>query len=81
MQESGFHIKRLALDGSYDVGAVHRGLELLGIEGDIPPIPFSNGLEQLGFSYLPDEDMFQCPMGKRLEYKRLYGIRSTGSGN
>lgn len=23
----------LALDGGYDVGAVHRGLELLGIEG------------------------------------------------
>lgn len=26
-------IKVLALDGGYDVGAVHRGLELLGIEG------------------------------------------------
>ena len=25
-------IKVLALDGGYDVGAVHRGLELLGIE-------------------------------------------------
>lgn len=26
-------INRLALDGGYDVGAVHRGLELLGMNG------------------------------------------------
>lgn len=29
--DTGVDIKKLALDVGYDVGAVHRGLELLGI--------------------------------------------------
>ena len=35
MQDNGLDIKRLGLDAGYDVGAVHRGLEILGITGYI----------------------------------------------
>ena len=38
----GVPMKRLALDRGYETGAVHRGLELLGITGYIPAIQFSN---------------------------------------
>lgn len=31
-------MKRLALDRGYETGAVHRGLELMGITGYIPGI-------------------------------------------
>lgn len=34
----GIPLKRIALDRGYDVSAVHRGLELLGITGFIPPV-------------------------------------------
>jgi len=40
MQRGGFRISKLALDGGYDIGAIHRGLELLGITGYIPAIPY-----------------------------------------
>ncbi|WP_418480570.1 hypothetical protein, partial [Dysosmobacter sp.] len=38
----GIPMSRLALDRGYETGAVHRGLELLGITGYIPAIQFSN---------------------------------------
>ena len=44
-------MSRLALDRGYETGAVHRGLELLGITGYIPAIQFSNPPEKYGFSY------------------------------
>ena len=71
-------IQKLALDRGYDTGAVHRGLELLGITGYIPAIDFSNSPHKYGFHYLPDEDCFVCPTGKHLEYHRLNCNKSTG---
>ena len=47
----GIPMSRLALDRGYETGAVHRGLELLGITGYIPAIQFSNPPEKYGFSY------------------------------
>jgi len=79
MLDGQFAIKRLALDGGYDIGAVHRGLELLGIEGYIPSIPYSNGPVQHGFKYQPENDCFICPQGQSLYYDKLYCIRSTGN--
>jgi hypothetical protein len=79
MQATGLKIKQLALDDGYDIGAVHRGLELLGIEGYIPAIPYSNGPEHFGFTYSSLEDCFICPCGQKLVYKNLYCIRSTGN--
>ena len=49
-------MSRLALDRGYETGAVHRGLELLGITGYIPAIQFSNPPEKYGFSYDPQLD-------------------------
>ena len=71
-------MKNIALDRGYDTGAVHRGLELLGITGYIPAIQFSNSPEKYGFSYLPKEDAFSCPEGVRLVYQRLNCSQTTG---
>ena len=67
----GVPIKRLALDRGYETGAVHRGLELLGITGYIPAIYFSNPPEKYGISYDPQQDAFVCPEGALLTYHRL----------
>lgn len=71
-------MKRLALDRGYETGAVHRGLELLGITGYIPAIQFSNPPEKYGFSYDPQQDVFICPEGVPLTYHRLNCNKSTG---
>lgn len=39
----------IALDRGYDTGAVHRGLELLGITGYIPAVQFPISPEKYGF--------------------------------
>ena len=70
-------MKRLALDRGYETGAVHRGLELLGITGYIPAIQFSNPPEKYGFSYDPQLDAFICPEGVPLTYHRLNCNKST----
>ena len=67
----GIPMSRLALDRGYETGAVHRGLELLGITGYIPAIQFSNPPEKYGFSYDPQLDAFICPEGVSLTYHRL----------
>ena len=40
--KAGIPMEKIALDRGYDTGAVHRGLELLGITGYIPAIRFPN---------------------------------------
>ena len=62
----GIPMSRLALDRGYETGAVHRGLELLGITGYIPAIQFSNPPEKYGFSYDPQLESFICPEGAPL---------------
>ena len=74
----GIPMNRLALDRGYETGAVHRGLELLGITGYIPAIQFSNPPEKYGFSYDPQLDAFICPEGVPLTYHRLNCSKSTG---
>ena len=74
----GIPMSRLALDRGYETGAVHRGLELLGITGYIPAIQFSNPPEKYGFSYDPQLDAFICPEGAPLTYHRLNCSKSTG---
>lgn len=76
--QAGIPMKQIALDRGYDTGAVHRGLELLGITGYIPAIQFSNPPEKYGFSYVLQEDAFVCPEGKLLTYHRLNCNKSTG---
>ena len=71
-------MEKVALDRGYDTGAVHRGLELLGITGYIPAIRFPNDPSKYGFSYDPQQDIFICPMGQPLVYHRLNCNKSTG---
>ena len=76
----GIPMSRLALDHGYETGAVHRGLELLGITGYIPAIQFSNPPEKYGFSYDPQLDAFICPEGVPLAYHRLHeGSRTVAN--
>ena len=74
----GIPMSRLVLDRGYETGAVHRGLELLGITGYIPAIQFSNPPEKYEFSYNPQLDAFICPEGVPLTYHRLNCSKSTG---
>ena len=74
----GVPMNQLALDRGYDTGAVHRGLELLGVTGYIPAIQFPNAPEKYGFSYNPQRDAFICPEGVGLTYHRLNCNQSTG---
>ena len=75
---AGIPMTWIALDRGYDTGAVHRGLELLGITGYIPAIQFPNTPEKYGFSYDASTDAFICPEGKYLPYYRLNCNQSTG---
>jgi transposase len=70
-------IHKLALDAGYDVGAVHRGLELLGITGYVSCIQFSYDVLKRDLTYLPKTDCFTCLAGKRLEYIKLVYKRSS----
>ena len=74
----GIPMSRLALDRGYETGAVHRGLELLGITGYIPAIQFSDPPEKYGSSYDLQLDAFICPEGVPLTYHRLNCSKSTG---
>ena len=74
----GVPMKNIALDRGYETGAVHRGLELLGITGHIPAIQFSNPPERYGFSYDLERDAFIGPKGMSLTYHRLNCNKSTG---
>ncbi|MCK9478694.1 MAG: hypothetical protein M0R40_04235 [Firmicutes bacterium] len=56
--ETGMNIKRLALDAGYDVGAVHRGLEILGITGYVSCIDFSYDILRRSPKYMPEADYF-----------------------
>ena len=77
-KQLGLSMEKVALDRGYDTGAVHRGLELLGITGYIPAIRFPNDPSKYGFSYDPQQDTFICPMGQSLVYHRLNCNKSTG---
>ena len=73
-------MSRLALDRGYETGAVHRGLELLGITGYIPAIQFSNPPEKYGFSFDPQLDAFICPEGVPLTYDNCMRLEQLYNG-
>lgn len=56
--QNGVPMQNIALDCGYDTGAVHRGLELLGITGYIPAIRFCNSPEKYGFPICPRKMRF-----------------------
>ena len=52
--------KEIALDGGYDIGTVHRGLESLGINGYTAIREYQNNAMKKGFHYDEEKDCFVC---------------------
>jgi transposase len=77
MTDTKIKIGKLGLDAGYDVGAVHRGLELLGVTGYVSCIDFSYDILKREAKYLPDLDCFECLAGKRINYIKLVYKKST----
>jgi transposase len=74
---TGIKISQLVLDAGYDVGAVHRGLELLGITGYVSCIDFTYDILKRETKYLLDSDCFECLAGKRINFVKLVYKKST----
>ena len=77
-KENGHKIKRVGLDAGYDVGAVHRGLEIMGITGYTSLRYEHNNPMKEGFTYEPEEDAFKCREGKTLSFSKLIYKKGTG---
>ncbi len=71
MEETGLTIGSIALDGGYDVGAVHRGFELMGITDYCSIREMHNNALRKGFEYDQNTDCFICEKGKRLIFSKL----------
>ena len=69
--------KEIALDGGYDIGAVHRGLEILMINGYTAIREFQNNAMKKGFLYDEEKDSFVCTQGKHLEFQKSIYKKST----
>ena len=77
--DTGLMIEKLALDAGYDVGAVHRGLEILGITGYVSRREFNSAAMRKGFTYLPENDCFACMKGYHLHFEAL-AYKKTSQG-
>lgn len=58
LKEQPCEYQELGLDGGYDIGAVHRGLELLGINGYTAVRKYQNNAMKKGFHYEEEKDRF-----------------------
>jgi transposase len=68
---TGLSIETLTLDGGYDIGAVYRGLEILGITGYGSTREYPHNPMKQGFVYNPDNDTFICEKGHEMVFSRL----------
>jgi transposase len=71
-------IKNLGLDAGYDVGAVHRGLEIMGITGYTSLRYAHNNPMNGAFAYQADNDLFLCKNGNSLAFAKLIFKKGTG---
>lgn len=71
MRETGIQIKNIALDAGYDVGAVHRGFELMGITDYCSVREQHNNAMKKGFAYCADTDTFICEQAKQLRFTKI----------
>lgn len=69
--------QEIGLDGGYDIGAVHRGLELLGIQGYTAIREYQNNAMKKGFCYEEETDRFVCRQGEYLAFQKLIYKKST----
>jgi len=63
--------KDFALDAGYDVGAVHRGLEILNITGYCSTRDYHNHAMKKGFEYQPEKDNFLCQNAQTLDFESI----------
>ena len=71
IKDTGICIDRIALDAGYDVGAIHRGFEMLGITDYCCLREMHNHALKKGFTYDSEKDSFLCMKGKRLNFYRV----------
>lgn len=77
LKKQPFNYKEIALDGGYDIGAVHRGMELLGINGFTAIREYQNNAMKKGFKYEEEKDCFICIEGNYLKFHKLIYKKST----
>jgi len=76
--DNNLSIKSLGLDAGYDVGAVHRGLEIMGITGYTSLRYTHNNPMKEGFIYQPYSDVFKCREGNYLSFSKLIHKKGIG---
>lgn len=69
--------QEIGLDGGYDIGAVHRVLELLGINGYTAIREYQNNAMKKGFCYDAEKDCFVYKQGKYLEFQKPIYKKAT----
>lgn len=77
-KDNNLKIGKLGLDAGYDVGAVHRGLEIMGITGYVSLRYAHNNPMNKAFTYKPEEDIFTCEEGRELPFDKLTFKKGTG---
>jgi hypothetical protein len=77
-KENQLDIKKLGLDAGYDVGAVHRGLEIMGITGYTSLRYEHNNPMRKVFTYQSEDDVFTCKEGNELSFAKLIFKKGTG---
>lgn len=58
LKEQPCEYQEICLDAGYDIGAVHRGLELLGINGYTAIREYQNNAIKKGVRYKEEKDRF-----------------------
>lgn len=69
--------QKIALDTGYGIGAVHRGLELLDIDGYTATREYQNNPMRKGFRYDEQRDAFICRQGEALLFQELIYKKSS----
>lgn len=77
LKEQPCGYQEIGLDGGYDIGAVHRGLGLLGIKGYTAIREYQDNAMKKGFYYEAEKDCFVCMQGEYLEFQKLIYKRAT----
>jgi len=78
IKDNDLNIQKIGLDADYDVVAVHRGLEIMGITGYTSLRYAHNNPMKEGFIYQPDADCFKCREGESLVFSKLIHKKGIG---
>ncbi|GHU59637.1 hypothetical protein FACS189444_5290 [Spirochaetia bacterium] len=78
IRENNLSIEHIGLDAGYDGGAVHRGLDVIGIDGYTSLRYTHHNPMKEGFGYVPEQDCLLCVKGKALKFSRLIFKKGYG---